>query len=194
MSRNAQTEKPNILGGIGALLGIVGLFGGMFAFRWLAGKGTSAFLDATGRLDVDSYYDGRTQEHLIGIGSYWALALMYAAPVLVTSFAVNPWRPSPGVLARAGTYTLLGFTVLYTVGVMSFAFDPSRSGSHEPLIDRYEEFSYEASDLVMAATWTMLVTGFFAFAGSMSQSRRMNIVLPVVAFLGSAALFAAAFT
>jgi hypothetical protein len=193
-SEKAGQSRPDVLGGIGALLAIVGLFGGVFVIRWVAGECTSAFLDAAGRLDVDAYYDGRDQDHLIGIGAYWALALLYAAPALLAA-AVSPfWDEPKGAVARGANYALLGFALLYTIGVMSFAFDPSRSSSHTPLVERYEEFSYEAADLVMAATWTMLVTAF-AVLGTATLSRRpTRIAVAGVAFVGSACLFAVAFT
>ena len=189
-SEKAASGGPDVLGSVGVLLAIVGLFGGVIAIRWAAGESTSAFLGAAGRLDVDSYYSGRTQEHLIGVGAYWALAVLYALPALVTACLSPFWDEPKGVLARGAKYALLGFSVLYTIGVMSFAFDPSRSGSHTPLIERYEEFSYEASDLVMAATWTMLVTAFVTLGASTMSRRATRIAVVVVAFVGSASLFA----
>ncbi|KAA1378608.1 hypothetical protein [Aeromicrobium fastidiosum] len=196
MSRGEKTERtrPSVLGGIGALLAIVGLFGGVFAVRWAAGECTSALLGAAGRLDVDAYYSGRTRDHLIGIGAYWILALVYALPALVVACFSPFWDVPKGVIARGANYALVGFAVLYTIGVMSFAFDPSRSGGHTPLVERYEEFSYEASDLVMAATWTMIVTAFVTLGASTSSRRATRIVVVAVAFFGSAALFAVAFT
>lgn len=196
MSRSEKTASggPGVLRSVGALLAIVGLFGGVVAIRWAAGEGTSAFLGAAGRLDVDAYYSGRTREHLIGIGAYWVLALVYALPALVVACCSPFWDEPKGVIARGANYALLGFSVLYTIGVMSFAFDPSRSGSHTPLVERYEEFSYEASDLVMAATWTMLVTASVTLGASTSSRRATRIGVVAAAFVGSASLFAAVLT
>jgi hypothetical protein len=196
MSRSEKTgpSASSVLQGIGALLAIVGLFGSVFVVRWAAGECTSAFLDAAGRLDVDAFYTGRTQDHLLGIGAYWALALLYAAPALLVATVSSFWDAPKGAFAWVANYALMGFAVLYTLGVMSFAFDPSRSGGHTPLIRRYEEFSYEAADLVMAATWTMLVTAFVVLLASALSRRAARIAVAVVAFVGSACLFAVAFT
>jgi hypothetical protein len=177
-----------------AVVSIVGLYGSVFLIRWAAGELTPAFLAAAGRLDVDAYYDGREQDHLIGIGAYWALAVGYAAPALFVACFSPLWDPPKGQIARWANYALLGFTIVYSCGVMSFAFDPSRGGLHEPLIRRYEEFSYEAADLVFAATWTMLITVGVVMTVSAPLGRVARIVLTAVTFSGSACLFAAAFS
>jgi hypothetical protein len=149
---------------------------------------------AAGRLDVDAYYNDRERDPLIGVGAYWALALLYAAPALLVA-AVSPfWDAPKGAVARGASDALLGFALLYTMGVMSFAFDPSRSGGHTPLIRRYEEFSYEAADLVMAATWTMLVTAVVVLVASALSRRTARVAVAATAFVASACLFAVAFT
>jgi hypothetical protein len=191
MSRRATTDPggPAVLGALGAVLAIAGLFGSAVALRWVAGQGTSAFLDAAGRLDVDSFYTGRRREHLVGMGAYWALALVYAAPALLTT-VVPTGRPPKGSAARWTTYAVVGVAILWTIGTMSFAFDPSRAGGHQPLIRRYEEFSYEAADLVMAATWTMLTTALVARGTSVLAARTRRALTTSAAFVGSAVVFA----
>ncbi|MFC5679123.1 hypothetical protein [Aeromicrobium endophyticum] len=177
-----------------AVLGIVGLFGSVFVVRWTAGELTPAFLRAAGRLEPDAFYTGRSQDPLVGIWAYWAVALAYTAPALLVACFSPLWSPPNGLVARWANYAALGFTILYSCGVMSFAFDPSRAGLHRPLIRRYEEFSYEAADLVMAATWTMLVTVGVVMTVAAPLGRAARIVLAALTFVGSGCLFAAAFT
>ena len=193
-SEKAGPSTTNVRAGIGALLAVIGLFGGVILVRWGAGRCTSAFLEAAGRLDVDAYYTGREQDPLIGIGAYWALALMYAAPTFLTVSVVWIMHEPRWSLERWARYALLGFTGLYTLGITSFAFDPSRGGNHTPLIRRYEEFSYEAADLVMAATWTMLVTAAVALGAQALDRAWVRLAVTAVAFAGSACIFAVVFT
>ncbi|MET0822323.1 MAG: hypothetical protein ABWY58_15270 [Aeromicrobium sp.] len=177
-----------------AVVSIVGLYGSVFLVRWGAGELTPAFLGAVGRLEPDDFYTGLDRDHLIAIWAYWALALVYAVPALLVACFSPLWDPPAGQVARWVNYTLLGFTIVYSCGVMSFAFDPSRGGLHRPLVRRYEEFSYEAADLVMAATWTMIVTVGVVMTVSVFMGRVARVALAAATFVASACLFATAFT
>lgn len=84
------------------------------------------------RPDVDAFYNGRERDHLVGIGAYWGPALLYAAPALLAA-AVSPFRDEPrGAVARGAKYALLGFAFIYTLGVVSFAFDPPSRSPERP--------------------------------------------------------------
>lgn len=176
------------------VLAIGGFLGVALATQWVVGESTSAFLGAAGRLDVDEMRTGRTEDQLIGMGAYWALALGYATPVLLCACFVR-WHQQPGrPVARAARYAPLVFTAFFMLGVGSFAFDPARFGGHRPLVERYPELSNASADLVLAATWTMLVTAVIALGTIEIERRSVRLVVVAAAFVGSSCLFAVAFS
>ncbi len=193
-SRRAEPNRLIKLKVATALLGVAALLGVVVVVHWVVGESTSAFLEAAGRLEGRSFYSGLDKDHLIGTGAYWALALAYAAPVLLCAVFVPVFGRPQRLVDRRTTYALLGFTALYTLAVVLFAFDPSRTGLHEPLNQRYEELSYEAADLVLAAAWTMLVTLIVGFSTITAQRRTLRVAVTAVTFAGAAAVFAAVFT
>lgn len=197
--RGTQGEAVDKRAAAGALLGVVLLLAAGFAAVWLVGHGTSRFLEAVGRLDVDAFYDGRDQRPLVAMPAYWAVTVVYTLPVLAAAVAVPGTslgsRPRAGRLARRASAVAGVVAAVCLLGIVGFAFDPARGGGHEPLIRRYEQFSYEAADLVFAAAWTSLTTAVLAVASlGLMTSLRWRLVMLLVVLAASGSLFAVLFT
>ncbi|MET1037467.1 MAG: hypothetical protein ABW075_04280 [Aeromicrobium sp.] len=183
MTAIRRTEKPNPWGAAGALVGIVALVGSMFLAELVAGHLTEALLGSLDMLGPDAYYTGTP---MVLEPALWLVALLYSVPVVVAAWFISiddllgsGWSP-----ARLIAVALALVGLVASVGIIWFAFDPSRSGHHEPLIRRWEAFSYEAADLVFAATWVMIAMAAVLVVTRLYVSRRaVRLPLQLVAFL-----------
>lgn len=191
MAAVRRTEKPNPWGAAGALVGIVAFFGSMFLAERVVGHVTEALLRSLGMLGPDAYYTGTP---MVLEPALWLVAILYSLPVVVAAsfVSLDALLGSGWSMARVGSLalTLLGFVL--SVSVIWFAFDPSRSGYSDPLIRRWEAFSYEAADLVFAATWVMiamaivvLVTRAYVRRRALRTSLQLTAFVALTATLGT---------
>ena len=183
MTAVQRTEKPNPWGAAGALVAIVAFFGSMFVAERLVGHVTEALLRSLDMLGPDPYYTGTP---IVLEPALWLVAALYSSPVVVAAsfVSLDALLGSGWSMARLRSLGLTLVGLVLSVGIIWFAFDPSRSGRSEPLIRRREAFSYEAADLVFAATWVMIAMAVVVLVTRASVRRRaLRTSLQLVAFV-----------
>jgi hypothetical protein len=184
MTTTKRNRAKDVATGVGALLAVVAGIAAMFLAEQAFGHVTVGSLRALGMLGPDPYYTGTP---LAAEPALWLVALIYVIPFALCAALVSRSRDfgAPGRRLRAGVdAALFAIAFICLMGLVWFAFDPSKSGDSTPLYRRWEELSYEASDLAQAATWTaLIVAALLAMTWLMDSRRAIRVGLPVLAFV-----------
>lgn len=141
--------------------GLVGLgvgFVATLAAQQAIGHMTIGVLRSFDMLSPTSYSTGTS---IAAEPALWLLAFLYTLPLIpclafVALFSLVRMPGEGWTARRLVDLAIAALAAIATLAILWFAFDPRRT-YHQPLVERWDELSYEAADVVLAAATVMVM-------------------------------------
>lgn len=172
----------------------VAFIASVFGSIQVVGHLTVSLLRRLDSLSPDAYPPDAS---LLAEPALWLLSATYCLPlVLLASFVPSMRLLASGwSLRHVVDVALVVLAWFSTFGTLFFAFDPSKGGAHEPLVLRWDQISYEAADVVFAATSVMgAMAAVLTVVSWVVPSRHAKLTVNTLAFVGLTAAIGTAFS